>query len=154
MGFKSKKIVGVDPILSYDVISNEFKKASSDIHESNTESDNETTEDNSAILYKFTLIKHHIVIKFTPFDNELKKSSFIVSSESVSKVTPSKIGKYGISFYKDIRCLGGFQVYGVVADGATEKNLSLNDLQHSLSNHTFQLIWKTSFHQSIMILKI
>ena len=29
-----------------------LKKASSDIHESNTESDDETTEDNSAILDK------------------------------------------------------------------------------------------------------
>ena len=38
-------IFGVDPQLSYDIISNEFKKASSYIHESNTESDDETTED-------------------------------------------------------------------------------------------------------------
>ena len=153
MGLNAKTIVGVDPKLSYDVISNEFKKASSDIHESNTESDNETTEDNSAILDKFTLIKHHIVMKFTQFDNELKKASFIVSSESVSKVTPSKLANMVLA---SIKTLGfyGFQVYVVVADGATEKNLSLNDLQHSLSNHTFQLIWKTSFHQSIMILKI
>ena len=72
------KILGVDPQLSYDVISNEFKKASSDIHESNTESDDEITEDNSAILDKLTLAKHYIVMKFTSFDNELKISSFIV----------------------------------------------------------------------------
>ena len=115
------KIVGVDPQLSYDVISNEFKKASSDIHESNTESDDETTEDNSAILDKLTLAKHHIVMKFTPFDNELKKSSFIVSSESVSKVTPGKLANMALA---SIKTLGfyGFQVCVVVADGATENN--------------------------------
>ena len=115
------KIVGVDPQLSYDVISNEFKKASSDIHESNTESDDETTEDNSAILDKLTLTKHHIVMKFTPFDNELKKSSFIVSSESVSKVTPGKLANMALA---SIKTLGfyGFQVCVVVADGATENN--------------------------------
>ena len=65
------KITGVDPQLFYDVISNDCKRASSDIHESNTESNDETIEDNSAILDKLILAKHHVVMKFTPFDNEL-----------------------------------------------------------------------------------
>ena len=66
------KIVGVDPQLSYDFVSNEFKKISSDIHESITESDDERTKDNSVILDKLTLVKHHVLMKFTPFNNKLK----------------------------------------------------------------------------------
>ena len=57
------KFVGIDPQLSYNIIPNELRKVSSDIHESNTDSDNETIEDNSDILDKMTLTKHHIVIK-------------------------------------------------------------------------------------------
>ena len=59
-GLNQTKIVDVDPQLSYDVMSNEFKKVSSDIHESNTESDDETIEDNSDIINKLTLTKHHV----------------------------------------------------------------------------------------------
>ena len=37
-----------------------LKKASSDIHESNTESDDEAIEDNSDIIDKVTLAKYHV----------------------------------------------------------------------------------------------
>jgi len=104
------KITGVDPQLFYDVISNDFKRASSDIHESNTESNDETIEDNSAILDKLILAKHHVVMKFTPFDNELWKSNFIVSSDSISKVTPGKLVDMELASIKTL----GFMVFKIV----------------------------------------
>ena len=48
------KIVGVDPQLFYDIIAYYFRNVSSDIYESNTDSD----DDNSAILDKLTSGKH------------------------------------------------------------------------------------------------
>ena len=67
----------------------------------------------------------------------LKKSSFIVSSDSVSKVTPGKLANMTLA---SIKTLGfyDFQVSVVVADGATKKILSLKEFQHSLLNHIFQ----------------
>ena len=91
------------------------------MHEINTESDDETTEYNSAIIDKLILAKHHGVMKFTPFDNELKKSSFSVSSESVSKVTPGKLAYVALASIKTLDFYG-FQVCVVVADGTTENN--------------------------------
>ena len=60
-------------------------------------------------------------MNFTPFDNELKKSSFIVSSESVSKVTPGKCANMALASIKTLSFYG-FQVCVVVADGATVNN--------------------------------
>ena len=61
-------------------------------------------------------------MKFTPFDNKLKNSNFIVSSEGVSKVTQGKLVNMVLG---SIKTLGfyGFQVCVVVADGTTGKIL-------------------------------
>ena len=78
-------------------------------------------------------------MKFNLFDIEFKKSSSMVSSDSVSKVTPGKLANMVLASIKTL-CSYGFQVCVVVADGATEKIFYLKELQHSLLNHTFQLI--------------
>ena len=62
------KFVGIDPQLSYNIIPNELRKVSSDIHESNTDSDDDAIENNSAILNKLTFIKHHVVMKENAFE--------------------------------------------------------------------------------------
>ena len=62
------KFVGIDPQLSYNIIPNELRKVSSDIHESNTDFDDDAIEDNSAILHKLTFVKHHVVMKENEFE--------------------------------------------------------------------------------------
>ena len=74
-------IVGMDPQLSYDVITNEFRKATDDtvnINQYSTEEDKD--KEDEVKLDKLTLAKHHVVFKCIPFDNELRKSSFIVAT--------------------------------------------------------------------------
>ena len=78
------RIIGVDPQLSFDVISNEFKEAANDTN-------NNSTEEVSSILVKIKLCKQHIVMKFTPMSSDIKSSGFIVASESVSSVTPARL---------------------------------------------------------------
>ena len=73
------------------------------------------------MLDKLTLEKHHVVLKFTPLENNLRKPSFIVASESVTKVTFGKLANMAMSSIK-ILSLYGFQVSMVVADGVVENN--------------------------------
>ena len=82
-------IVGMDPQLSYDVITNEFRKSTNDTVQDTTDKDKD--KEDEVILDKIPLAKHHVVFKFTPFDNKLRKSSFIVASESIAKVTPGRL---------------------------------------------------------------
>ena len=84
------RIIGVDPQLSFDVISNEFKKAAD-------ESDDNSTEEASPILDKIKLCKQHIVMKFTPMSSDIKSSGFIIASESVSSVTPTRLSNMVLS---------------------------------------------------------
>ena len=49
-------------------------------------------------------------MKFTSFDNELKNTIFIVSSDSVSKVTRGKLANIALASIKTL----GFMVYKFV----------------------------------------
>ena len=92
-------------------------------------------------------------MKFTPFDNELKKSSFIVSSESVSTVTPGKLVNMALASIKT-KGFYGFQVCVVVADGATENNSFFEGIAtQSIETH-ISMDFKKNFHLSIMTLEI
>ena len=71
------------------------------------------------ILDTLTLANHYVVFKFTPFENDLKKSSFTVASESLAKVTPGNVANMAMSSIK-VLSFYGFPVYIVVADGVTE----------------------------------
>ena len=77
----------MDPQLSYDVTTNEFRKSTNDTVDINQDTtDKDKDEEDEVILDKIPLAKHHVVFKFTPFDNKLRKSSFIVASESIAKL--------------------------------------------------------------------
>ena len=91
------RIIGVDPQLSFDVISNEFKKAAD-------ESDDNSTEEASPILDKIKLCKQHIVMKFTPMSSDIKSSGFIVTSESVPSVTPARLSNIHLPSIKHYTC--------------------------------------------------
>ena len=87
-------IVGMDPQLSYDVITNEFWKSTNDTVDINQDTtDEDKVKEDEVTLDKLTLVKHHAVFKYTPFDYELRKSSFIVASKSLAKVTPARLAK-------------------------------------------------------------
>ena len=108
------RIIGVDPQLSFDVISNEFKKAAD-------ESDDNSTEEASPILDKIKLCKQHIVMKFTPMSSDIKSSGFIIASESVSSVTPARLSNMVLTAIKTLY-MYHFSVCVIVSDGATENN--------------------------------
>ena len=112
----------MDPQLSYDVITNEFWKSTNDTVDINQDTNDEDKDkEDEVILDKIHFTKHHVVFKFTPFDNELIKSSFIVASESLAKVTPVRLGNMEISSIKALNQYG-FQGSVIVSDGATENN--------------------------------
>ena len=91
-------IVGMDRQLSYDVITNEFRKSTNDTVDMNQDTtDKEKDKEDEVTLDKIPLAKHHVVFKFTPFDNKLRKSSFIVASESIATVTPGRLGHMAIN---------------------------------------------------------
>ena len=76
----------MDSQLSYDVITNEFRKSTNDTIDINQDTtDEDKVKEDEVVLDKLNLAKHHDIFKFTSFDNELRKSSFIVASESLVK---------------------------------------------------------------------
>ena len=67
--------------------------------------------------------KQHIVMTFTPLSSDIKSSSFIVASESVSSVTPARLSNMGLASIKTLY-MYQFHVCIIVSDGATENNSS------------------------------
>ena len=60
-----------------------------DINKDTTDEDK--NNEDVVILDKLTLAEHHLVFKFTLFENGLRKSTFIAASENLSKLTSSKV---------------------------------------------------------------
>ena len=102
------RIVGVDPQLSFDTISNEFKKAADD-------TDVNSNEEASPILDKIKLCKQHIVMQFTPMSSDIKSSGFIIASESVSSVTPARLSNMVLTAIKTLY-MYHFSVCVIVSD--------------------------------------
>ena len=113
----STRIIGVDPQLSFDVITNEFKTIA------NSSDDHSNNVNNSPTIDQINLSKNHIVFKFAPSSPELRKHGFIVSSESVSKCNAGRLANI---LNDSNKCLAtyNFDVIAVCSDGATE-NVSL-----------------------------
>ena len=87
--------------LSYDVIINGFWKSTNDTVDINQDStDEDKVKEDEVILDKLTLAKHHVVFKLTPFDNELRKSNFIVTSKNLAKVASGRLANMAICTIK------------------------------------------------------
>ena len=85
----------VDPQLSFDVISNEFKKAADGTVDN-------YTEEVSPILDKIKLYKQHIVVKFTLLSSDIKSSGCIVASDSVSSATLARLSNMVLASIKTL----------------------------------------------------
>ena len=83
--------------------------------------DEDKDKEDEVILDKISLAKHHVVFKFTPFDNELRKLCFIVAPESLATVVSGRLGNMALCSIKALDQYG-FQVFVIVADDTTENN--------------------------------
>ena len=83
------------------MIPNECRKSTNDTIDTNQYSnDKDKNKEDDVILDKLTLAKHHVVFKLTPFDNELRKSNFIVTSKNLAKVASGRLANMAICTIK------------------------------------------------------
>ena len=73
-------------------------------------------------------------MKFTPMSSDIQNSSFIVASESVSSVTPTRLSNM-VSTYINTLYMYQFAVCIIVSDGSTEINSLFDGLSTFCIEH-------------------